>query len=145
MACFLLLASASVPGPSLTRAELVEWMVACALVAIGTSLLLRPRVWIVALADVASHPLTPIVSGLYALFLGLAVVFCHNLWVADFRVVVTVLGWMALGSGVMLLLIPEAYAFILRRLPITPQLVALRGFIRILLGGAIFTALLGAG
>ena len=38
-------------------------------------------------------------------------------------------------------MIPEAYSFVLRRVPITPKLVALRGFLRLLLGGAIFSYL----
>lgn len=42
----------------------------------------------------------------------------------------------------MLLLAPEAYGLILRRLPITPQLVALRGLIRIVLGGVVLSHLL---
>ncbi len=132
-------------GPEPTRAEFIEWYLACALLVIGTSLLLRARAWITALAGLASHPFAPLASGLYATLMGLLVVLCHNIWVADMRVLVTALGWLALGSGIMLLLVPEAYAFVLRRLPITPQLVALRGFLRLLLGGAIFSYLLTQG
>lgn len=99
---------------------------------VGISLLLRPRAWIIASASAAIHPLAPILSGLYALLFGLAVVILHNVWVADVRVLVTVLGWVAVASGTMLLLAPEAYGLILRRLPITPQLVALRGLMRLL-------------
>ncbi|MEY3142337.1 MAG: hypothetical protein RLY21_830 [Planctomycetota bacterium] len=128
-------------GLELTRAELIEWLLACALVIVGLSLLLRARTWITALSGVASHPFTPLASGLYATLMGLVIVLCHNLWVADLRVLVTAIGWLALGSGVLLLLIPEAYSFILRRVPITPQLIALRGFLRLLLGGAIFSYL----
>lgn len=128
-------------GLELTRAELIEWLLACALVIVGLSLLLRARTWITALSGVASHPFTPLASGLYATLMGLVIVLCHNIWVADLRVLVTAIGWLALGSGVLLLLIPEAYSFILRRVPITPQLIALRGFLRLLLGGAIFSYL----
>jgi pheromone shutdown protein TraB len=132
-------------GLGLSRDEFVEWMLACALLVIGTSLLLRARTWITALSGVASHPFTPLASGLYATLMGLVIVLCHNLWVADMRVLVTLLGWLSLCSGVLLLLIPEADSFVLRRIPITPQLVALRGFIRVLLGGAIFSYLVTQG
>lgn len=129
----------------LTRPQLVEWFVAFALVIVGASLLLRARVWIAAIAGAASHPMTPLLSGLYATLMGLFVVLCHNLWVADLRVLVTILGWMALLSGIMLLLIPEVYSYVLRRIPITTQFIALRGFVRIVLGGAIFSYLLTQG
>lgn len=109
---------------------------------VGTSLLLRPRAWIIASASAAIHPLAPILSGLYALLFGLAVVILHNVWVADVRVLVTVLGWVAVASGTMLLLAPEAYGLIFCRLPITPQLVALRGLMRFVLGGVVLSHLL---
>ena len=137
----ILAAAEASDGLELTRAELVEWLLASALVIVGSSLLLRSRTWITALSGVASHPFTPLASGLYATIMGLVIVLCHNIWVADLRVVVTVIGWLALGSGVLLLMIPEAYSFVLRRVPITPKLVALRGFLRLLLGGAIFSYL----
>lgn len=132
-------------GLELTRAEFIEWFLACALLVVGASLLLRSRTWITALSGVASHPFTPLASGLYATIMGLLIVLCHNIWVADMRVLVTIVGWLALGSGVLLLMIPEVYSFILRRIPITPQLIALRGFLRILLGGAIFSYLVTHG
>ena len=137
----ILAAAEATDGLELTRAELVEWLLASALVIVGSSLLLRSRTWITALSGVASHPFTPLASGLYATVMGLVIVLCHNIWVADLRVVVTVIGWLALGSGVLLLMIPEAYSFVLRRVPITPKLVALRGVLRLLLGGAIFSYL----
>jgi hypothetical protein len=71
-------------GLELTRAEFIEWLLACALLVVGASLLLRARAWITALSGVASHPFTP-------------------------------------------------------------QLVALRGFLRLLLGGAIFSYLVTQG
>jgi len=125
-----------------TRAELVEWVVACALIVVGLSLLSRPRAWIDAFEPAARHPLVPLLSGLYALLVGLVVVSAHNLWVTDVRVIITILGWVALGSGVVLLLAPEVYAFMLRRLPITPALMAFRGVVRIALGGAVMGYLL---
>ena len=47
--------------------------------------------------------------------------------------------------GVILLLAPELYAALLRRIPITPGLVALRGLVRIALGGAVVGYLLTQG
>lgn len=129
----------------LARAEFIEWFVACAMLVVGASLLSRPRVWIMAVTASATHPFAPLLWGLYALLAGLLVVMNHNLWVSDARVLVTLIGWVALGSGVVFLLVPEAYGWILRRLPITPQLVALRGLIRIALGGAVIGYLISQG
>ncbi|MBI1303161.1 MAG: hypothetical protein GC172_05175 [Phycisphaera sp.] len=127
---------------SMSRAEVVEWLLAAALLVIGASLALRPRVWIRAFAAVASHPLTPLLGGLYALLVGLVIVVLHNLWVADLRVLVTILGWLAVASGVTMLLAPEVYMMVLRRIPLTTRLVAIRGVVRMVLGGAILSYLL---
>jgi hypothetical protein len=129
----------------LSRTELVEWIVSCALLVVGTSLLLRARFWMNAASTGLSHPLVPLFSGLYALIMGLVIVVLHNLWVGDARVIVTILGWVALAIGVVLLLAPELYAALLRRIPLTPQLVALRGLVRIALGGAVVGYLLTQG
>ncbi len=126
----------------LSRAEVVEWLLASALLVVGASLALRPRVWMRAFAAVAPHPLTPLLGGLYALFVGLVIVVLHNLWVADLRVVVTILGWLAVASGVVMLLAPEVYMMVLRRIPLTTRLVAIRGVVRVVLGGAILSYLL---
>ena len=135
----------------LTRQEFVEWFVAIALIVIGFDITFamvaatRSRMWIIAMGGIVAHPLTPIVSGIYALLTGTMVVLAHNLWVPDVRVIVTILGWLAVCSGVLLLIVPEAYAFTLRNMPITPRLVALRGFVRLALGGVLFGYLLTQG
>jgi hypothetical protein len=67
------------------------------------------------------------------------------MWVADARVIVTVLGWIALAVGVILLLAPETYAALLRRIPVTPALIAIRGLIRLALGGVVMGYLLTQG
>jgi hypothetical protein len=122
--------------------EFVEWYLACAMLVVGTSLVLRPRIWINALVGAASHPIAPLLSGLYALLVGLAIVILHNLWTADLRIIATLVGWASVALGTLFLVIPESYAWILRRMPITPGAVAFRGVVRLLLGGAIMTYLL---
>lgn len=46
------------------------------------------------------------VTGVLALVAGLAVVNAHNLWVRDWRVLVTVLGWLLIVRGVSNLVFP---------------------------------------
>jgi hypothetical protein len=46
------------------------------------------------------------VTGILALLAGVAIVNAHNLWVQDWRVIVTVLGWLLVLRGVMLLVFP---------------------------------------
>lgn len=46
------------------------------------------------------------ITGTLALVAGLAVVNAHNLWVPDWRVIVTILGWLLIVRGVSNLLFP---------------------------------------
>jgi hypothetical protein len=45
-------------------------------------------------------------TGVLALLAGVAIVHVHNVWVSDWRVIVTVLGWLLVLRGVMLLVFP---------------------------------------
>jgi uncharacterized membrane protein len=126
----------------LTRYEIVEWFLAIALLVVGTSLMLRARHWIGIVSGVMHHPLTPFFTGLYALLMGLAIGLSHNLWVADARVIVTVLGWASAAFGALVMIVPEVYSALVRRFPLTPSVVAIRGAVRFVLGGAIVTYLL---
>ncbi len=46
------------------------------------------------------------ITGALALTAGLAIVNAHNLWVPDWRVIVTILGWLAILRGIMNLVFP---------------------------------------
>jgi hypothetical protein len=56
----------------------------------------------------ADHPLTTLIASLSLLF-GLFVVVAHNLWVASWPVLITLVGWVALLQGAASLLIPDHY------------------------------------
>ncbi len=49
-----------------------------------------------------------LMSGAFCLFLGSMVVAAHNLWVSDWRIVLTLIGWLSLAKGVLLLSAPGA-------------------------------------
>ena len=46
-------------------------------------------------------------TGYVSLFLGLATVILHNIWVFDWRAVITILGWATLIKGIMKIGFPE--------------------------------------
>lgn len=50
-----------------------------------------------------------LLSGWLALLLGLITVILHNVWVADWRVVVTIFGWLSLTKGIVRLGFPEIF------------------------------------
>jgi hypothetical protein len=51
-------------------------------------------------------------AGLMTMLAGLAIVNFHNLWVSDWRVVITVFGWLALIGGFIRIVFPQQTATI---------------------------------
>jgi hypothetical protein len=45
-------------------------------------------------------------TGILTLLAGVAIVNVHNVWVPDWRVIVTVLGWLLVLRGIMLIIFP---------------------------------------
>ncbi len=48
-----------------------------------------------------------ILASIFALVLGLLLVVSHNIWTADWRVIITILGWLTLAKGVVRLFFLE--------------------------------------
>jgi len=75
------------------------------------------------------------VAGLMAFVPGLAIVLLHNVWSFDWRLIITLLGWISLIGGTFRLLFPSQVT------AIGTAMLARRNF---LLGGGIATLALGA-
>jgi hypothetical protein len=75
------------------------------------------------------------VTGGLALLAGLAVVNAHNLWVPDWRVIVTVLGWLLIVRGISNLVFPAVVQ------TLGDRMIASHAGV---LAGAAFTSVIGA-
>ncbi len=47
------------------------------------------------------------IAGVLAFIPGLALVLLHNVWVADWRVLITLLGWLSVIAGIIRILFPQ--------------------------------------
>ncbi|MBF0187444.1 MAG: hypothetical protein HQL50_05920 [Magnetococcales bacterium] len=54
-----------------------------------------------------NNPALIYLGGILALVVGLVLVNHHNTWISDWPVIITILGWLALLKGVVLLIRPE--------------------------------------
>jgi hypothetical protein len=75
------------------------------------------------------------IAGLLAFVPGLAIVLVHNVWVFDWRVIITLLGWLAVIGGIFRLVAPAQVQ------AMGSAMLARRGW---LTGGGIAVAALGA-
>lgn len=57
--------------------------------------------------DTLNSPAYLLLSGFIALIIGILLVVSHNLWVEDWRVIITIIGWLALLKGMTIILFPQ--------------------------------------
>ncbi|MDD5655608.1 MAG: hypothetical protein PHR91_08225 [Candidatus Omnitrophica bacterium] len=46
-------------------------------------------------------------GGMLALVIGVVIILNHNIWVADWTVMITVIGWLALIKGIWIIILPN--------------------------------------
>jgi hypothetical protein len=77
------------------------------LVVAGIAMLVNRKQLDAIVQEVLRSPLLLLLLGIIDLAVGLAIVLTHNLWVADWRVIITLLGWALMVRGAVRMLIPE--------------------------------------
>ena len=77
------------------------------IVLIGVGLLFNTKVFVRIMTDFFKSPALIYISGLITFVAGLAVVLFNNIWVADWRVIITIFGWMTLIKGAWLTVLPD--------------------------------------
>ena len=76
------------------------------LAVMGISLLFNPKYYNEAAADLFAHKGVLLLSAIMTLILGIILVLSHNLWVNDWRVIVTMLCWLTFIKGVVRVVFP---------------------------------------
>lgn len=57
--------------------------------------------------DIMNHPALVVVTGIIAMIIGVLIVISHNVWTLDWRIVITIMGWISLIKGTMRVVIPQ--------------------------------------
>jgi hypothetical protein len=122
------------------RSTLLAKLIGPPFVAIGLGLLLNQRTYWDMIDDVIRHP-SPIgnmliyLSGLLSMLAGLALVNAHPSWTRDWRVVITILGWLLLVGGIVRIVLPDIILKLGSTLYGSPTTLLLVAIISLALGG----------
>ncbi|MHA1547965.1 MAG: hypothetical protein ACTSU0_04170 [Alphaproteobacteria bacterium] len=73
-------------------------------------------------------------SGILTLPAGLAIVITHNVWAADWRVLITVFGWIAILAGIARIVLPDMMRTVGKSMTENTLLIAVPGVLMALLG-----------
>jgi hypothetical protein len=73
-------------------------------------------------------------SGLLSITAGLAIVLAHNVWAADWRIIITILGWLGFIGGIVRVIWPQQTQRIAGTVYANPLTLPIGGAVTILLG-----------
>jgi len=85
-------------------------------------------------AEVLASRALMFISGFILMPAGLAMVLTHNVWTADWRVLITILGWLTAVGGALRLLAPQILLSTADGYLKRPQLTAMSAALWVLLG-----------
>jgi len=77
------------------------------LLAVGAGILINPKPFHTMASEVIRSVTLVYLFGLFDCAAGLAIVLTHNVWTANWRVLMTLIGWLMLFRGAVRILIPE--------------------------------------
>ena len=101
----------------------------------GAAMLVNPTALRAMAKDFMDSSALIFVAGMLALLLGLLLVNIHNVWVANWPVIITVYGWIAVAAGIFRMCFPDAVKSLGQRM------IEKKGLI---MGAAVINVLLGA-
>lgn len=77
------------------------------IILVGIAVLLNIKIFQQIMDDFLKSPALTYITGLITFSIGLAIVLFHNIWEADWRIIITLFGWMALIKGAWLVILPQ--------------------------------------
>jgi len=105
------------------------------LVVIGVGVLLNEANYAAIITEAAHSPTLIYLSGLMTLPLGLAILNVYRAWTADWRVIVTILGWLLAIGGVIRIVLPQFTATLATTLYSTSAGLTVFAVVVLVLGG----------
>jgi hypothetical protein len=106
-------------------------------VAVGIGMLLNTKLYLV-MAEQGLHSYVLIyLSGILTLVAGLALVLAHNVWVADWRLILTLLGWLGVIGGTFRILWPQEVVVVGTAIVAHADALTAGGFAVLVLGGVL--------
>ncbi len=94
--------------PGMTDAQIFQ-ILGIVYFAVGLGILISPRFYAKMMKDLLDNRPVIYLSGFITITLGYFLVTFHNSWSAEWGLIITILGWVALLKGVVILLLPKTF------------------------------------
>jgi hypothetical protein len=97
-------------GRTVTHSRLIAGFIGPLLAGIGVAMLVNRSLFPAMIGELARNHGLIFLSGILSLLAGIAIVRVHNVWSGGWRVIVTVLGWLAIAGGLARMWAPQLAA-----------------------------------
>jgi hypothetical protein len=87
-------------------ATLIARLIGPLFAALGVGMIVNATFYAAAVGEGAHSPVLIAVSGMATLLAGIAILNAHHSWTADWRVLVTLIGWLFIIAGLIRLILP---------------------------------------
>jgi hypothetical protein len=114
--------------------RLVAGLIGPMMAAIGVGMLLNRGLFPAMVGQVAHDYGLIFLSGVLSLLGGIAIVRVHNIWIGDWRIIITVLGWLAIAGGLIRMWFPQRAAPIAETFAANATALVIAGFVLLVLG-----------
>ena len=74
---------------------------------VGAGLILNRKAFQQIMDDFCKNPALIFYGGIFSLATGIVIVLTHNVWVAGWPVIITIIGWIAIIKGIWLIVLPN--------------------------------------
>ena len=100
----------------------------------GVGFLFNRRVFQQVMEDFCKNAAVVLYGGLLALAIGIAIILKHNIWVANWTVIITIIGWLAFVKGVWLIIFPSTVFKFMQVYQKSKNLMLIQALIALILG-----------
>ena len=116
-------------------ATLIARLIGPLFAALGLGMLLNATFYAAAVGEGAHSPVLIAISGMATLVAGLAILNAFHAWTADWRVLVTVIGWLFIIAGLIRLILPTLAETLAPAVYSGPAALMVAGAVVLVIGG----------
>ena len=119
----------------MSHAVFIARLIGPTFIVIGVGVLLNGSFYDAMIAEAVRSPTLIYFAGLFALVPGLAILNVYRAWTADWRVIITILGWLMVIGGVIRIVLPQFTATLATTLYSTSAGLTVFAVVVLVLGG----------
>ncbi|MBU1125656.1 MAG: hypothetical protein KKC84_06500 [Candidatus Omnitrophica bacterium] len=102
---------------------------------VGIGMLLNQKTILKVMEDLLKNTALLYLGGAFSLIIGLLIVVSHNIWSADWKVLITLFGWLGILKGVWLMIFPNTTAHLAKAYHKNKSLLGINLCLMLALGG----------